>query len=152
MVIPHSWWNVDVSNNNLYVRRIPNTTIENKIRSLNAGQYNVDQMAVEIQAQSRAAFPNGSGEFIVSFINTKGAMTINPNSSNVRFLLLTDLDIFTKLNNTWSGPSYDTSQPRCFNETFRNTEGYSHIYSVNGFFFLLDFRNISRNTFFSKIT
>ena len=91
-------------------------------------------MAAEIQAQVRAAFPNGSGEFIVSFINTKGLMTINPNSSNVRFLLLTDLDIFTKLNNNWSGPSYDTSQPRCFNETFRNSEGYSQTYPVNSIY------------------
>ena len=75
------------------MRRLKNSTIEDKIISLNIGQYNVDQMAVEIQAQLWSAFPNGSGDFIVSYINTNGFMTINPNASNVQFLLLTDNDI-----------------------------------------------------------
>ena len=134
IVIPHTWWNIDVNNNNLYIRRLINSTIEDKIISLNIGQYNVDQIAVEIQAQLRSAFPNGSGEFLVSYINTKGFMTINPNASNVQFLLLTDNDIYSRLNNSWTGPTYDIRQPRCFNETLRNTEGASQIYSVNNIF------------------
>ena len=118
----------------MYIRRLINSTIEDKIISLNIGQYNVDQIAVEIQAQLRSAFPNGSGEFLVSYINTKGFMTINPNASNVQFLLLTDNDIYSRLNNSWTGPTYDIRQPRCFNETLRNTEGASQIYSVNNIF------------------
>ena len=41
IVIPHRWWNVDVNINYLYVRRL----IKNI--SLNVGQSNVNQMAVE---------------------------------------------------------------------------------------------------------
>ena len=44
-------------------------------------------MALEIQSELRSAFPNGSGDFLVSYINTKGFMTINPNASNVQFML-----------------------------------------------------------------
>ena len=66
IVIPHTWWNVDVNNSKIYIRRLIGSTIEDRIVSLNVGQYNVDQMAVEIQAQLRSAFPNGSGYFIGS--------------------------------------------------------------------------------------
>ena len=84
---------------------------------MNVGQYNVDQMAVEIQAQLRSAFPNGSGDFLVQYLNTKGFMTINPNAINVQFMLLTDIDIYSRWKNTWSGQSYDIKQPRSLNDT-----------------------------------
>jgi len=61
-------------------------------------------------------------------------MTINSNASNVQFMLLTDNDIYSRLNSTWSGQSYDVKQPRSFNDTLRNTEGASQIYSTSNIF------------------
>ena len=61
-------------------------------------------------------------------------MTINPNASNVQFMLLTDNGIYSRLNSTWFGQSYDIRQPRSFNDTLRNTEGASQIYSTSNIF------------------
>jgi len=134
LVIPVSYYNCDASNNKLYVRKItgssPNEVFNDKIIELTIGQYNADQIASEIQTQFRTAYPQAQ-PWTCSYSVTKGIISINPVDSAVRFQILTDSDIKTKLNNTWSGPSYDANNPCSFNDTIRNNEGSSLTYSTS---------------------
>jgi len=92
LVIPVSYYNCDVNNNKLYVRKItgnvstPNN--DDKIVSLTVGQYNVEQIASEIQTQLRATFPSVSGQqFTCTYNNMKGTITISPGDNTIRFQL-----------------------------------------------------------------
>lgn len=135
IVVPVSYYNCDVNNNKLYVRKLTGSTesptIDDKIVSLSVGQFNAEQIASEIQTQLRSTFPSGNGmQFICTYNNTKGTITINPNDPAVRFQLFTDVEIKSKVSNTWSGAFYDATNPCSFNDTLRNTEGASSTYST----------------------
>lgn len=134
LVIPCSWYNCDTTNNKIYFRKItgtsPNEVYNDKVIELTIGQYNADQIATEIQSQLRAAYPQAQ-PWTCSYSTTKGTLSINSVDSSVRFQVLTDVDIKTKLNNTWSGPSYNITNPNSINDTLRNNEGTSLIYSTS---------------------
>lgn len=129
IALPVTWYNCDENNNKLYVRKlvngVPNGDI---IVTLTPGQYNADQFATEIQTQLRQSV---SSTFTVTYSTLRGTLTIKPNAVNLKFLLLTDQDIKSKLNNLWTGAFYDVSNPQSFNETLRNTDGSSNIYDDN---------------------
>lgn len=127
--LPVTWYNCDESNNKLYVRKILNgTSAGDIIVTLTPGQYNSDQFASEMQTQFRASI---GSSFTVTYSTLRGTITIKPNAVNLKFQLLTDQDIRSKFNNTWSGTSYDINNPRSFNETLRNTDGTTLIYDDN---------------------
>jgi len=134
LVIPVSYYNCDKNNNKIYIRKITGAvgseTWNDQIISLTTGQYNADQIATEIQSQLRATFPQAQ-PWVCSYSTTKGTLTINPVDSAVRFKVLTDTDLKTKLNETWAGTSYDPNNPNAFNDALRNNEGTSPTYSTS---------------------
>jgi hypothetical protein len=140
IALPVTWYNCDSTNNKLYIRKIINgTNAGDVIVTLTEGQYNADQFATEIQTQLRASI---ASTFVCTYSALKGTLTIKPNAVNYKFKILTDQDIKTKLNNNWSGSSYDVLNPSSFNETLRNTEGTSLTYDdstpyVSGFIDIL---------------
>ena len=92
----------------------------------------------------------GRNIFTVTYNSTKGTLSISIVAPQT-FMILTDADLKTKLNNTWGGTSFDSNNPMDMNEVIKNTEGNSPEYTNaspynSGFLHLMNVHNIYRHS------
>ena len=133
--IPHSWYLIDDNvNDKLYFSYCPaalapllvidptNTGVENIMVKIEAGNYSGSDLAVELQTKIRAyinnpIFPN----LLTVYYNAKrNTIIIDPGYPEWIFKLLTPADLINKVNDTWTGASYDTTKTNNMYEIFGN--------------------------------
>lgn len=141
ITIPNSFWCIENGvNNKLYFYLapsspggVPSETI-NKIVSITPGNYTPVDLAIEIQQKMRdslIATVYNNNIFSTLYNSKTNTIQISISLSGVNFKILTPLDLKTKLNNTWSGSSYDASKPDDINDILSNLEGNSATYDSN---------------------
>ena len=145
VLIPHSWYSIEQNiNDRLYFRQDWSSTMTDVILQLAPGNYSGASLATQLQSKLDAAF--SSGAYPVTYNTTLGTISITVNGA-MNFIILTDSDLLTKLNNTWTGVRFNSSNPMSINEVIKNTEGNSPSYSTgspytSGFLDLLNVHNV----------
>ena len=138
--IPHSWYTIEEKiNDKLYVHVSPinpdpdNTGVAYKIVTISPGNYNGAELAAELQTKleesiNNSFFPN---MLRASYNSKKNNISIYTNYDIWKFKILTDDDIFTELNDTWLGPSYDITNPHSINDIIGNHVNNSPFYTIS---------------------
>ena len=127
--IPHSWYTVETNiNDKLYLMVCPTDVdadgdgIAYKIVTIDPGIYNGSEIAIELQTKMEASINN-------SFFPNMLSVTYNPRKNNInitsnyadwKFKILTEDDIYTKLNTGWLGDNYDVNNPHSINDIISN--------------------------------
>jgi len=111
-VIPHSWYTIEAGINDIMYLKVNSTCRTITIPSTN---YIGSELTTVLQNALTAAFP---GLFTVSYNLTINKITITISSGS--FKILTDSELATYLNNTWTGPAYDANSPNSCNDIITN--------------------------------
>ena len=106
-------------------------------------------MALEIQTKIEASINNSlfPNLLSVSYDSKRNSIIIITGYVDIRFKILTADDIYTKLNDTWLGSSYDVNNPSSINDIIGNTVDknspfYTSSISYKGALNLQPIRNI----------
>ena len=135
--IPHSWYTIEENvNDKLYVLLFTTgttgvpydnhtvTQIDFEIITIAPGNYNGAELAAEIQTKLGGALLG----FTAVYNPKRNYININKNDIDQKFKILTDDDIYTKLNNTWAGSSYDSNNPHSINDIIGNNRNFNSPY------------------------
>ena len=129
IVIPHSWYTIEQGiNDRMYFQVIQGTSKSCNIVTIPSTNYIGSSLQGILQAALNAAYP---GLFSVTYNTLKNNMMISISTGNT-FKVLTDYELSNYLNNTWTGPSYDASNPTSCNDIITNRTGYTQS-SINPF-------------------
>jgi hypothetical protein len=140
--IPHSWYNVDETSNQLYVYSEGNGPCI--IYSIPANNYNGITLKDALNTVFSLITPNMQLQALYNVGTNK--LTIQTNSSSTTFKILTNEDL-KKPNNGWSGASYDKNKPNSINNLIGNTGSTSDTFTqgssyISGFLNFNGLRNI----------
>ena len=128
--IPHSWYTIeDGVNDKLYIEishvdsNVGTTVDSYQIVTISPGIYNGAELALEIQTKIEASINNSifPNLLIVTYDSKRNSINITTGYVDIRFKILTADDIYTKLNDTWLGSSYDVNNPHSINDIIGNT-------------------------------
>ena len=128
--IPHSWYTIeDGVNDKLYLEishvdsNVGTTVDSYQIVTISPGNYNGAELALEIQTKIEASINNSlfPNLLIVTYDSKRNSINITTGYVDIRFKILTADDIYTKLNDTWLGSSYDVNNPHSINDIIGNT-------------------------------
>ena len=139
VIIPHSFFTVEDYNNKLYFRKLlTNGSQVDKIITIPVQNHTGVTIAAAIKSGLDAAF--GSAEFTCVYNERKGTLTITLNISGETFLIFSDDDLADNVYGSWTGPAFDTNNPKSANEIIRvsGTATEMTVYE-SGF---LDLRNV----------
>jgi len=138
--IPHSWHVIEANvNDKIYITIRPETLdadssgIGWRIVKIESGNYTGPDLALEIQTKINASF--NIPVFIsiplikVSYNAKRNNLVFETGYYDWMFKIMTPADIFSSLNNTWYGASYDIHKPDDMNEVLGNLEGNSIWYN-----------------------
>ena len=150
--IEHSWLTVETGiNDTIYIRALSYAGQQQQLFDvivvLPSQNYTGSTLAAAIQSSLNTQLEAGLPVFTAVYNANPNTITIN-NVQNFYFQILTDPELATKLNNTWTGPTYDPTNPRSANDLLRNYAGTSPVYGkdkgsfVSGFLDLQPIRNI----------
>ena len=153
--LPHSWFSIESNiNDKLYLMVSPlnpdsnNTGVAYRIVTISPGNYNGAELAIELQTQMQSSINNSFFPNLLksSYNSKKNSISIYHDYADWKFKILTDDDIFTKLNDTWLGASYDNNNPHSINDIIGNHIDNSPFYTssnpYNGALNLQPIRNI----------
>ena len=125
-----------------------NTGVAYRIVTISPGNYNGAELAIELQTQMQSSINNSFFPNLLksSYNSKKNSISIYHDYADWKFKILTDDDIFTKLNDTWLGASYDNNNPHSINDIIGNHIDNSPFYTssnpYNGALNLQPIRNI----------
>ena len=128
--IPHSWYTIEQNvNDKLYIEishvdsNVGTTVVSYQIVTISPGIYNGAELALEIQTKIEASINNSifPNLLIVTYDSKRNSINITTGYVDIRFKILTADDIYTKLNDTWLGSSYDVNNPHSINDIIGNT-------------------------------
>ena len=111
--IPHSWHTIEENvNDKLYsVIYYVGVAADYRIDTLDAGVYNGAELAAEIQTKLG----------LDAIYNSKrNNLEIYKYDPNIQFMIMTNDDINTKLNNQWAGVNYDPNNSQNVNDIIGN--------------------------------
>ena len=116
--IPHSWYSIDDANDRIYFRRSVAAAKMDVVLMLNHQNYDINTLAAELQLALNVLFP---GEFVLSASTVLGTVKIATGVGGTTFQLLTNEELSTRVDGTWSGTSFDPANPMSCNMMLRNT-------------------------------
>ena len=128
--IPHSWYTIeDGINDKLYIEishvdsNVGTTVDSYRIVTISPGIYNGTELALELETKIEASINNSIFPNLlrVSYNSKRNSINITTGYVDIRFKILTADDIYTKLNDTWLGSSYDVNNPSSINDIIGNT-------------------------------
>ena len=112
-VIPHSWYTIEANINDKMYLKVNSTCVTITIPSTN---YIGSELATALQSALNVVYPNF---FVVLYNLTINKITVNIVVSG-SFKILTDSELASYLNNTWTGPAYDINSPNSCNDIITN--------------------------------
>jgi hypothetical protein len=141
VVIPHSWYTIEEGiNDRMYFQVVQGSNTTYTTITIPSTNYTGAQLMVVLQSALNASFPN---LFTVSYNIILNRITISISSGI--FKVLTDSELATYVNNTWNGPSYNSSSPKSCNDIITNrTVNFNNSISpfVSGMLNLQGFRAV----------
>ena len=117
VIIPVSWYNIDESNQNIYVRRFQDLTDTktDKIVQIEVSNHTTDTLTDAVQEALNTAF--GASVFTVTYDDRKLKLSITAEPQS-ELKLFTDDEL--KGANDWTGPAFSSSDLRSANEILGN--------------------------------
>ena len=129
VVIPHSWYTIEKGINDcMYFQVTQGTSTSFYTITIPSTNYIGTTLQPILQAALNTAYP---GLFAVTYNTNQNNMMISISANNT-FKVLTDYELSTYVNNTWTGPSYDSNNPTSCNDVITNRTSYLHT-SINPF-------------------
>ena len=125
--IPVSFWTIEENiNNKVYLYLYDTISTDNKasfIISLTPGNYTSQEFSNELQAQLKSATDNSlkTNIFTCTYSSRKNIITISINYFDLKFVILSDEDLKTKLNNKYY-LTYNLSNTADCNDILGNNE------------------------------
>ena len=117
VVIPHTWYTIEQGvNDGMYLKVIQGSTTTYTVVTIPSTNYTGSSLLAAVQTVLNSAYPN---LFIVSYDTLKNNLIINITNGNY-FKILTDAELSTYLNNTWTGINYNSSNPTSCNDIITN--------------------------------
>ena len=115
VIIPVSWYNIDESNQNIYVRRFQDLTDTktDRIVQIEVSNHTTDTLTDAVQEALNTAF--GASVFTVTYDDRKLKLSITAEPQS-ELKLFTDDEL--KGANDWTGPAFSSSDLRSANEIF----------------------------------
>jgi hypothetical protein len=122
-VIPHSWYNIETGINDTmyYTTTLSGVTTCHTI-TIPSTNYSGTTLVTALQSLLNSSY------FTVTLNVNTNSITISITSGN-SFKILTDAELATQLNGTWTGPSYNPSQPNSCNDIITNRTPYTNTHS-----------------------
>ena len=111
--IPHCWYTIEYYNANLYFRYVTSTSSTDHVVQLPQQNYDIGSLADALVTVMNTAV--GRVHFQSSIDITKGQIIITGANANVKFYIFSDRDLSTKVNGTWTGAHYSSSNPMSCN-------------------------------------
>ena len=140
-VIPHSWYTIEKGiNDRMYLQVVQGSTKTYTIITIPSTNYIGSSLQTVLQSSLNYAYPN---VFTVTYDSLKNNITISIATGN--FKVLTDGELSTYLNNTWTGQNYDNTNPASCNDIITNrTVNYNNPTSpfISGNLNLQGFRSV----------
>ena len=141
-VIPHSWYTIEQNiNDKMYIKVTQGTTTTCNIITIPSTNYTGASLQAAVKTGLDYYY---NGLFLVSYDSLKNTIQIRITNGNT-FKVLTDLELSTFLNNTWTGPSYDSMSPNSCNDIITNRTAHTQTYLnpfISGMINLSGFRSI----------
>jgi len=141
VVMSHSWYTIEAGiNDKMYFQVVQGSSTTCKVITIPSTNYSGSELVPVLQAAFNYYYPS---LFTVSYSLTKNVIIIT--IATGFFKILTDSELATKLNNTWSGPSYNTTATASCNDIITNrTINYNNTISpfVSGMLNLQGFRAV----------
>ena len=120
-VIPHSWYTIEKGINQcMYFQVIQGTSKSFNIVTIPSTNYIGSSLKTVLQDALNVAYP---GLFTVTYNILQNNMMISITYGN-SFKVLTDHELSTYYNNTWTGVSYDSKSPASCNDIITNRISY----------------------------
>ena len=134
MCIPHSWYTIEQGiNDQFYLQIRFNGFTFDIILTLDSKNYTGADLAVEILTQLNK-ITSFTDKFTITYDSSRHEIFIMCDFGYT-YKVLTKNDILTKLNNTWGGISYDTSNSSDINSyLLKLTNGVSPLYTSTNYF------------------
>ena len=132
--IPHSWYTIEQGiNDKFYLQIRFNGFTFDIILTLDSKNYTGADLAVEILTQLNK-ITSFTDKFTITYDSSRHEIFIMCDFGYT-YKVLTKNDILTKLNNTWGGVSYDTSNSSDINSyLLKLTNGVSPLYTSTNYF------------------
>ena len=141
VVMSHSWYTIEAGiNDKMYFQVIQGSTTTCNVITIPSTNYSGSELVTVIQSTLNYYYPS---LFTVTSNLTKNTIVINISSGF--FKVLTDSELATKLNSTWTGPGYTSSAPTSCNDVITNrTINYNNSISpfISGMLNLQGFRSV----------
>ena len=117
-VIPHSWYSIEKGiNDKMYFKVIQGSSTTFNIITIPSTNYTGQSLQTLLQTALNSAYPS---LFTVSYETLKNNMMIRISGNDNTFKVLTDYELSTYLNNTWTGQNYDSNNPTSCNDIITN--------------------------------
>ena len=131
ITIPHSWYNVDFTNNKLYMYANHGTNSTFVRLSLNVGNYNGPRLATTLNELFNG-MPGGPYYLSASFSLNTNQLNISTNSDQTGFKIFPDFELKKMhYNGSWTGSPYDPKNLCSINQLIHNTNDYTKYYNNN---------------------
>ena len=128
ITIPHSWYNIDVNNNKLYIYANHGTNSTFYIIGLTPGNYNGLTLAIELNDKFNR-MPN-SYYLSASFKVSTNELYIYTDSPDTGFKIFPDFELKKMASEGgWSGAYYDPKNLCSINELIHNKKDYTLYYN-----------------------
>ena len=141
VVMSHSWYTIEAGiNDKMYFQVVQGSSTTCNVITIPSTNYSGSELVPVLQAAFNYYYPS---LFTVSYSLTKNVIIIT--IATGFFKILTDSELATKLNNTWSGPSYNTTATASCNDIITNRSiNYNNTISpfVSGMLNLQGFRAV----------
>ena len=142
VVIPHTWYTIEKGlNDGMYFQVVQGSATTCIVITIPSTNYTGSTLASAVQSALNAVYP---ALFAVSYDSLKNTMMINITAGN-SFKVLTDTELSSYLNNTWTGINYNPSNANSCNDIITNrTTNFNNSTSpfVSGGLNLQGFRSV----------
>ena len=140
-VIPHSWYTIEKGiNDRMYLQVFNGNQTNYAVITIPSTNYVGSSLQTVLQSALNSVYP---ALFTVSYDSLKNNITINISTGTFR--VLTDNELSTYLNETWTGYAYDRTNPASCNDIITNRiNNYNNSTSpfISGCLNLQGFRSI----------
>ena len=131
ITIPNSWYNVDFTNNKLYMYANHGTYSTFVCLSLNVGNYNGPTLATALNELFNG-MPGGAYYLSASFNINTNQLNITTGSSDTGFKIFPDFELKEmSRDGSWHGTPYDPNNLCSINQLIHNTNNYTQYYNSN---------------------
>ena len=146
ITLPHTWYNVNQNNNNFFWRTINGSGPVDYVTTLTPQNYTIYDLAKALQTDMNRQTGLLTNGFSVEADVQAGTLIISVGTT-LQFMIFNDVDLGSRVNGTWRGPFFNSSNLKSMNSMLRINGLALRVYDQNtsfstGFVDLLPFHSL----------